>query len=733
MSSITNDAASARAAQIPQFLNKLLAMVDDPSTDRFIKWSDDGTSFYVFNPDQFAKELLGTYYKTDASASFVRQLNMYGFHKVPHVRQGALKTDKQAQAWHYRNDNFRRGRPDLLPFITRKGKSVVNAGNANPSNLALQSIKQPDNDGDLELLSNNFNANIQSNTGAEITRGSPKNIDMNQIINGLATIKRHQTLISDNLKELQSSNQALWQEAMEARERHRKHQDTINRILKFLASLFQGTSSTPIRSNSMNGSDAGTPIPTVPRGRLLITDGKHADEENDDLVSTPKSSIRMEEVEDEQSISGQGPTVETPKSGIDTPKVQTQNGFSAVSPSQYPFPDSSGTTPNTYIPPADTWKMLQWLQQNQIPIPGVTYPIVNPQTHNGALATVPPAGMNINPLAFGNMFANSADMSGLSNPTASYNPTGATPNWTNAGTYNPAMLSNGQAAINALGLPYTDNNQLFNSFLPLANVASEPPPSVSVEQVSQRTDKLDQLSTSVEAMQQGIDSLIQGMGLDPLSAASLQVGADPAHAISNTQPGIPLSGAATTTTTTTTNGMSSHGNGPSGQAPEPMYPMDPLDFDLDALLKHIGEKAAGNTPPADYTSLAGDSTFHPLFFDNPSGLDANGAAGQHHVDPTTTTNNVFDSIGRASSVTTGGMSESPVSTRRDISVEPGIEGSSQFDLANSADTTSMVTDAGGNGGRQRNKKRKLEDNSAPVAPPQRQASSGGTRSTKRRK
>ena len=312
-------------------------MVDDPSTDRFIKWSDDGTSFYG---------LLRSFHSLDDSSNSPSSLqsrpvckraprhllqnrrqrlfrpstqyvmsstlsklpshtppHRYGFHKVPHVRQGALKTDKQAQAWHYRNDNFRRGRADLLPFITRKGKGVGNVANAHLSNLALQPIKQPDTDGELELLSNNLNGSMQSNKNAEVARGSPKNIDMNQIITGLATIKRHQTLISDNLKELQTSNQALWQEAMEARERHRKHQDTINRILKFLASLFQGTSATPIRSNSMSGSDAGTPAPTVPRGRLMITDGKHADEENDDLLSTPKSSIRMEEVEDEQAPS----------------------------------------------------------------------------------------------------------------------------------------------------------------------------------------------------------------------------------------------------------------------------------------------------------------------------------------------------------------------------------------------------------------------------------------------
>ncbi|KDQ33127.1 hypothetical protein PLEOSDRAFT_1069359 [Pleurotus ostreatus PC15] len=49
------------------------------------------------------------------------------------------------------------------------------------------------------------------------------------IINGIAAIKRHQTTISAELNQLKRSNQLLWQESLAARQRHQKHQDTINR------------------------------------------------------------------------------------------------------------------------------------------------------------------------------------------------------------------------------------------------------------------------------------------------------------------------------------------------------------------------------------------------------------------------------------------------------------------------------------------------------------------------
>ena len=59
-----------------------------------ISWSDGGTSFCIKNPCEFATSVLPYYYKHSNMASFIRQLNMYGFHKVIRVETGALKEDK---------------------------------------------------------------------------------------------------------------------------------------------------------------------------------------------------------------------------------------------------------------------------------------------------------------------------------------------------------------------------------------------------------------------------------------------------------------------------------------------------------------------------------------------------------------------------------------------------------------------------------------------------------------
>ncbi|KAI9479375.1 hypothetical protein BX667DRAFT_467645, partial [Coemansia mojavensis] len=110
-----------RNITVTPFLNKLYSMVDDSSSDDLIRWSADGNSFVVLRHEDFAKEVLPRFFKHSNFSSFVRQLNMYGFHKVPHLQQGGLIADgPEAESWEFNNENFQRGQPDLLHFIRRK-------------------------------------------------------------------------------------------------------------------------------------------------------------------------------------------------------------------------------------------------------------------------------------------------------------------------------------------------------------------------------------------------------------------------------------------------------------------------------------------------------------------------------------------------------------------------------------------------------------------------------------
>ena len=61
-----------------------------------IAWGEDGNSFIIKNQSEFTKTMLPYYYKHSNMASFVRQLNMYGFHKVMSVDSGGLRVSARA-------------------------------------------------------------------------------------------------------------------------------------------------------------------------------------------------------------------------------------------------------------------------------------------------------------------------------------------------------------------------------------------------------------------------------------------------------------------------------------------------------------------------------------------------------------------------------------------------------------------------------------------------------------
>ncbi|KAA1469320.1 hypothetical protein DENSPDRAFT_772555 [Dentipellis sp. KUC8613] len=255
---------------VPQFLQKLYEMVNDPNNNELIRWADSGDSFFVLDHERFAREVLGRWFKHQNFASFVRQLNMYGFHKIPHLQQGVLKSESDIELWNFEHPHFHRGQPDLLCLIQRKKQA--------PQGGAAEDVV-PDNKDAAQ-------ASTTHPTNAQI-------LDINSIINGIAAVKRHQQTISADLNELKNSNQHLWQEALAARERHKSHQDTINRILKFLASVFG-------RTNAHDNKDHGAHSPPQPmvsrkRQRLMIADGSNhktrtPSQEDDSADDDQKSS-----------------------------------------------------------------------------------------------------------------------------------------------------------------------------------------------------------------------------------------------------------------------------------------------------------------------------------------------------------------------------------------------------------------------------------------------------------
>lgn len=56
----------------------------NPMYSHIISWNEDGSAFRVKNITEFSELVLPKFFKHSNFASFVRQLNMYDFHKTRH-------------------------------------------------------------------------------------------------------------------------------------------------------------------------------------------------------------------------------------------------------------------------------------------------------------------------------------------------------------------------------------------------------------------------------------------------------------------------------------------------------------------------------------------------------------------------------------------------------------------------------------------------------------------------
>lgn len=183
---------------VPLFLAKLWKMVNDPSIDSLISWSAEGNSFIIHNQAEFTQTLLPHHYKHSNMASFVRQLNMYGFHKVVGVDSGGLKSERQEEM-EFAHQFFLKGMEELLVKIKRK----VSTGKAQQVAPVIKTEK------------------------------------VNEVLSEVSILRDKQADLDSKLDTMKNENEALWREVVNLRQKHQAQQKIVNKLIQFLVSIVQ--------------------------------------------------------------------------------------------------------------------------------------------------------------------------------------------------------------------------------------------------------------------------------------------------------------------------------------------------------------------------------------------------------------------------------------------------------------------------------------------------------------
>lgn len=139
-------AAAATSSQQPKvvqtaFIHKLYNMLEDPSIQNLISWSNNNESF-VMSPSADFSKVLAQYFKHTNISSFVRQLNMYGFHKVSDVFHTG-SPDSALWEFKHGNGNFRRGDLAGLRDIKRRASRHALIHRDSFSTAHKPSVSQP--------------------------------------------------------------------------------------------------------------------------------------------------------------------------------------------------------------------------------------------------------------------------------------------------------------------------------------------------------------------------------------------------------------------------------------------------------------------------------------------------------------------------------------------------------------------------------------------------------------
>ncbi|CAD8156306.1 unnamed protein product [Paramecium octaurelia] len=228
----------------PKFLVKLYELLDSEQY-RYLRWSEDGRSFQVCDLKKLERQVLKVFYKQKSFASFIRQLNLYGFKRS--------KIRRNVNVFSHRH--FIRGDKDQLINIISHNKLRVLEELSNQDNNLKPQIYEAEHQQLTETLKDlqNQQKQIQIKFNEQIHLQTQLKLRILQIMN---QINNHD--ISINVK-AQNSYQLLCK-VMQIIPNNEQHKEELA-VIKYICKVFNEFHKDSVSSLFESPNERLTPLP----------------------------------------------------------------------------------------------------------------------------------------------------------------------------------------------------------------------------------------------------------------------------------------------------------------------------------------------------------------------------------------------------------------------------------------------------------------------------------------